>query len=61
MTKRKAHSDGDMRMLNFRVEAAQIDRFRAVAEANHRTVSQELRLLMEQRIAEAEQAERVAA
>lgn len=43
-----------MRMLNFRVEAEQIDRFRAVAEANHRTVSQELRHLMEQRIADGE-------
>jgi hypothetical protein len=35
-------------------EVALHDRFRAVAEADHRTVSQELRRLMEQRIAEAD-------
>lgn len=54
MAQRKAQENGSMRMLNFRVEAEQIDRFRAVAEANHRTVSQELRHLMEQRIADGE-------
>jgi hypothetical protein len=41
-------------MMNFRVDPEQLERFRAVAAANHRTVSQELRLLMEQRIAEAD-------
>jgi endonuclease III len=36
-------------------------RFREVAASEHRTVSQELRRLMEQRIAEADAAEDVAA
>lgn len=49
-----------MRLLNFRVEAAKIDRFREVAEANERTVSQELRRLMDQRIAEADDLGQVA-
>jgi hypothetical protein len=43
-----------MRNLNFRVEPWMLARFREVAEADHRTVSQELRRLMEHRIAEAE-------
>ena len=41
-------------MLNVRVSAEQIERLRVVAEADHRTVSQELRRLIEQRIAEGE-------
>jgi hypothetical protein len=53
MTQRKAHDDGAMKLLNFRVEVEQLERFRAIAEADHRTVSQELRRLMELRIAEA--------
>jgi hypothetical protein len=57
MTKRKPQDEGSMRLLNFRVEAAKIDRFREVAEANERTVSQELRRLMDQRIAEATESE----
>jgi predicted DNA-binding protein len=48
------------RFLNFRVEQDLIDRFREVAKADHRTVSQELRRLMEQRVNEAEQLERAA-
>lgn len=44
-----------MRLLNFRVEAEKINRFREVAEANERTVSQELRHLMDQRIAQADE------
>jgi hypothetical protein len=61
MPQHKAQNDGVMRLLNFRVEAAMIDRFREVAEADHRTVSQELRRLMEQRIAEADETEETAA
>jgi hypothetical protein len=51
-TKRKAHTRG-MRMLNVRIDSAQIERLREVAAADHRTVSQELRRLIEERIAEA--------
>jgi hypothetical protein len=36
-----------MRLVNFRVEVDLFDRFREVATANHRTVSQELRHLMD--------------
>lgn len=43
-----------MRMLNVRIERGTVERFRVVAEADHRTVSQELRRLIEQRIAESE-------
>lgn len=43
-----------IRMLNVRISSDQVDRLRAVAESEHRTVSQELRRLIEQRIAEAE-------
>lgn len=60
MTQRKAQEEGAMRMLNVRVEASLVDRFREVAEADHRTVSQELRRLMEQRIGEADSLEKAA-
>lgn len=53
VTKHKAQNDGAMRFLNFRVEAAKIERLRELAEADHRTVSQELRRLIDQRVAEA--------
>jgi len=59
-TQRKAQ-EPEERNLNFRCPIALQDRFREVAEADHRTVSQELRRLMEQRIAEADAAQRVAA
>jgi hypothetical protein len=39
----------------FRVPVSLRDRFREVAEADHRTMSQELRRLMEIRIAEADE------
>jgi hypothetical protein len=55
MTKRKAQEEGAMRLLNFRIEAEKIDRFREVAEADHRTVSQELRRLIDLRISESEE------
>jgi hypothetical protein len=38
---------GAMRLVNFRVEVDLFDRFRDLAFANHRTVSQELRFLMD--------------
>lgn len=56
MTNRNTQPSGAMRMLNVRVESAVLDRFREVAEADHRTVSQELRRLIDLRIAEARQA-----
>lgn len=54
MAQDKAQSDGATHQLNVRVAHEMFDRFREVAAADHRTVSQELRRLMEQRIAEAE-------
>lgn len=41
----------------FRVPAEMRDRFKLVAAANHRTMSQELRRLVEARIAEADELE----
>jgi hypothetical protein len=54
MAQDKAQLDGATHQLNVRVERETFDRFREVAAASHRTVSQELRHLMEQRIAEAD-------
>jgi Arc-like DNA binding dprotein len=56
---RKAQ-EGGQRNLVFRAPVALHDRFREVAEADHRTVSQELRRLMEQRIAEADELKQAA-
>lgn len=53
MAKRKHQNDDEMRMLNFRIESGLIDRLREVAAAEHRTVSQELRHLVDRRLAEA--------
>lgn len=39
--------------LHARIESGTLQRFREVAEADHRTVSQELRRLVDQRIADA--------
>lgn len=54
MTQRKPQPGDGKRMLNVRIEGEQIDRLRVVAKAEHRTVSQELRRLIELRLAEAE-------
>jgi hypothetical protein len=43
-----------MRFVNFRVEVELFDRFREVAEANHRTVSQELRHVMDAHTSQAD-------
>lgn len=51
---------GDERNVTFRVETGKLERFRVVAAADHRTVSQEFRRLMEQRIAEADATEKAA-
>jgi hypothetical protein len=53
-------NSGAMRLVNFRVEIELFDRFRGVATANHRTVSQELRHLMDQRVAETDDLEQAA-
>lgn len=52
MAKRKTQAEDGMRMLNVRIAREDVERFREVAAADHRTVSQELRRLIEQRIAE---------
>lgn len=54
MEAQRKTQEGEDANLVFRVPVALKDRFRAVAEADHRTVSQELRRLMEQRVAEAD-------
>lgn len=53
MPKRKTQESDGMRMLNFRIESGLIDRLREVAASEHRTVSQELRHLVDRRLAEA--------
>jgi hypothetical protein len=58
MAQRKTQSE--TRWLTIRVDREQVDRFRVVAEADHRTVSQELRRLIELRIAESEPEEKAA-
>jgi predicted DNA-binding protein len=60
MAKRKPQSSDGMQMLNVRIARQQVERLRVVAEADHRTVSQELRRLIEQRIAESEPERRAA-
>lgn len=44
-------------MVNVRVPVRQIERLRLVAEAEHRTVSQEVRRLIDLRIAETDEQE----
>jgi hypothetical protein len=58
MAQRKTQSE--TRWLTIRVDREQVDRFREVAEADHRTVSQELRRLIELRISESEPEEKAA-
>jgi predicted DNA-binding protein len=58
MTKRKPQQNGatpETRMVNVRVPVDQLERLRLVAEADHRTVSQEVRRLIDIRITESEQ------
>lgn len=49
-----------MHVTTFKLDPAKLDQLRLVAEAQHRTVSQELRWLVDRRLAEVE-AEREAA
>lgn len=44
----------ETQMVNVRVPVEQVERLRLVAEAEHRTVSQEVRRLIDLRIAESE-------
>jgi hypothetical protein len=53
-TNRKTNSPDAMRLVNFLADPEKIVRFRRVAAANHRTVSQEMRHLMDRHITEAE-------
>jgi antitoxin component of RelBE/YafQ-DinJ toxin-antitoxin module len=53
-TKRNAPDDGRTAFLHVRIDPSVLDRYREVAEADHRTVSQDVRHLVEQRIAEAD-------
>lgn len=52
-TNRKAQNDGRTAYLHVRIEPAVLDRFREVAESEHRTVSQDVRRYIDQRIADA--------
>lgn len=61
-TKRNTENPADTtRWLTFRVERAHVDRLREVAAADHRNVSQELRRLIEMRIAQADEPQDLAA
>jgi hypothetical protein len=60
MAQRKTPNESATRWLTIRVDREQADRFRVVAAADHRTVSQELRRLIELRIAESETEEKAA-
>lgn len=60
MPKRKPQND-DMRLFSFQVSDASIERFREIAKAEHRSVSQELRRLIEQRIMDTTEPEEMAA
>jgi predicted DNA-binding protein len=54
MTQHKAQQDSATRLLNFRIAPDMAERLRVVAEAHHRTVSQELRHLIDTHLAEHE-------
>lgn len=53
-TKRNTQSDGRGAFLHVRIDADVLDRFRKVAEGEHRTISQDVRRYIDQRIAEAD-------
>jgi hypothetical protein len=53
-TQRNTQNDGRTGFLHVRIEPAVLNRFREVAESEHRTVSQEVRRYIDQRIAEAD-------
>ena len=46
----------DYAVTSIKIERGQLDAFKKVARANHRSVSQELRRLIDQRIAEHDEA-----
>jgi hypothetical protein len=52
-TQRKTQNEGRTAFLHVRIEPEVLDRFRAIAEAEHRTVSQEVRHYIDRRLAEA--------
>jgi redox-regulated HSP33 family molecular chaperone len=60
-TQRKAQEDRGARTLHVRVDPAQLDRFREVVALDHRTVSQDVRHYIDQRIAQADAELRAAA
>lgn len=45
-------SDPEMHVTTFKLDPDKLDQLRVVAEAQHRTVSQELRWLVDRRLAE---------
>lgn len=53
-TQHNTQEPGEKRTLHVRVDPARLDRFREVVEADHRTVSQDLRHYIDLRIAEAD-------
>lgn len=53
--KRNPQLGDDQRLVAFRISRARVDRFREIAQAGNRTVSQELRQMIEERIAEADE------
>jgi hypothetical protein len=53
-TQRKAQRDSRTAFLHVRIEPEVLDRLRVIAEAEHRTVSQDIRHLVDRRIADAD-------
>jgi hypothetical protein len=53
-TQRKAQRDDRTAFVHVRIERDVLDRFREIAEAEHRTVSQDVRRYIDTRIADAD-------
>jgi uncharacterized protein (DUF4415 family) len=56
-TQRKAQRDDRTAFVHVRIERDVLDRFREIAEAEHRTVSQDVRRYIDTRIADADATE----
>lgn len=51
MAQRKTQPTGSSSFLHVRIEAEKIEQLRVVAEADHRTLSQEVRRMVDERLA----------
>lgn len=55
MAQHKTQEGDGMRTLHVRVDPVVLDRFREVVEVDHRTVSQDVRRYIEQRVSDADE------